>query len=117
MRFILRTRLVASAVAGACAIALLSACGGGDNGEAEIVRGSPAGPLMEQRADSARRAGQSDNAFEFVRYNIDVSGDLPRACLAFSASLDPNRDYSGYLDVSPSSQMRPPFMNSALRPR
>ena len=102
MRFDMAKRYVASAIAGACALSLLAACGGGD-GEAEMVR-STDGPQLEQRRANARRAGQSDADFAFVRYSIDVSGDLPRACLAFSSSLDPNRDYSGYLDISPATQ-------------
>lgn len=103
MTFRLRTKFIATAIAGACALGLLSACGGGNNGEAEMVRGQQ-GPELQQRRAGAPRAGQSDADFSFVRYNIDVSGDLPRACLAFSSSLDPNRDYSGYIDVSPSTQ-------------
>ncbi len=102
MRFDMAKKYVASAIAGACALSLLAACGGGD-GEAEMVR-STDGPQLEQRSANARRAGQSDADFAFVRYSIDVSGDLPRACLAFSSSLDPNRDYSGYLDISPATQ-------------
>ena len=76
-------RAVALGVAGAVAAASLAACGpAAGSGQAEVVQGKDQGPRLETRQAGSRRAGPvSPREFEFVRYNIDVSQDLPRACL------------------------------------
>jgi alpha-2-macroglobulin len=98
-------RRLALGVAGALAAAALSSCGrSGD--DAAATRGDPDGPRLELRQPGSKRAGQADpRDFAFVRYAIDVSQDLPRACLTFSSTLDPQRDYSPYVDVSPATQI------------
>jgi hypothetical protein len=80
----------------------LSACGGqGAGDEAQVLVGKGDGPAFESRQPGSRRPGaQAAGEFEFVRYAIDVSSDQPRACLTFSSSLDPARDYEPFLTVS-----------------
>ncbi|MEZ5936587.1 MAG: alpha-2-macroglobulin [Hyphomonadaceae bacterium] len=84
--------------AASLAMAALTACGGGD--KAAELRDGPDGPQLTQRAENARRAAtQSSRDFEFVRYAIDVSENLPRACLTFSSTLDEEKDYSPYVEM------------------
>ncbi|MDR2213695.1 MAG: alpha-2-macroglobulin family protein, partial [Pseudomonadales bacterium] len=64
------------------------------------------GPALEARAaDAPRAAAQAPGEFAFVRYHMDVSGTRPRACLSFSSTLDPARDYTPYLSVEPATQI------------
>ena len=99
-------RAVSLGVAGAVAAASLAACGGPGGGEAEVVQGKDQGPRLETRQAGSRRAGPiSPREFEFVRYDIDVAQDLPRACLTFSTTLDPAKDYRPYVDVQPATQI------------
>src|SRR5690606_17184693 len=71
-----------------------------------LLQGKAEGPRLETRDAGARRAGPvSAREFEFLRYAIDVSQNLPRACLTFSTSLDPARDYRPYVAVSPATQI------------
>ena len=77
----------------------LQACGGPAGGNnAEMVIGKDQGPQLETRKGNSPRAGGSGE-FEFVRYAIDVTRDLPRACLTFSSTLNPATDYRPFLDL------------------
>lgn len=100
-------RALPLAAAGALSLLVLAACGQGDKGgDATLVLGQDQGPRMDVRAGGARRAGDPGSRdFEFVRYAIDVSQDQPRACLAFSSTLDPTRDYAPYVEVTPAAQV------------
>jgi uncharacterized protein YfaS (alpha-2-macroglobulin family) len=85
----------------------LAGCGRSiDKPNAAAVVGRLGGPPLENRPADARRQSP-DNARDlaFVRYSIDVSKDLPRACLAFNASLDPQKDYAPFIAVSPQTQI------------
>ncbi|MDP3736944.1 MAG: alpha-2-macroglobulin [Hyphomonadaceae bacterium] len=100
-------RAISLGIAGVIAAATLASCGGpAGSGEANIVQGKDQGPRLDVRQAGSKRAGPiSPREFEFLRYNIDVSQDLPRACLAFSTTLDPQKDYRPYVDVSPQTQI------------
>ena len=86
-------RAVAVAAAGVLSAISLSACGGAAGGnDAKAVLGEDQGPQLETRQANAPRAGGSGE-FEFLRYTIDVTRDQPKACLGFSAGLNPQTDY------------------------
>jgi hypothetical protein len=75
-----------------------AACDQTQRGEA--LSGEADGPSLRLRDAEARRAGlAASGAFAFMRYEIRVDGDQPQACLIFSSSLDPDRDYSGFIGV------------------
>jgi uncharacterized protein YfaS (alpha-2-macroglobulin family) len=60
------------------------------------------GVAVAQRAASAPRAvPETSGRFEYLRYAVDTSDVTPRACLTFSAPLDPARDYSAYVALDP----------------
>lgn len=60
------------------------------------------GELLSPRAADAPRAEpEAPNAFEYVRYNVDSTGEAPAICLAFTAPLDPETDYAPYIAVTP----------------
>jgi uncharacterized protein YfaS (alpha-2-macroglobulin family) len=92
-------RALSTATVGALAALALQACGGPSAGtNADVVMGKDQGPQLETRkSDSPRATGSKE--FEFVRYSIDVSRDLPRACLTFSSTLNPTTDYRPFLDL------------------
>ncbi|MEM1086328.1 MAG: alpha-2-macroglobulin [Pseudomonadota bacterium] len=92
----------------------LAACGGNNDtpdippppeetGMGEIVERSRSDQVAadQRERERQRRAARSGEAdFEYVRYAPDTSGDLPKACLVFSAPLDPAADYSVFVDLS-----------------
>ncbi|MEM1390086.1 MAG: alpha-2-macroglobulin, partial [Pseudomonadota bacterium] len=51
-----------------------------------------------ERQRLAARSGTAD--FEYIRYRPDTSGDLPKACLVFSAPLDADADYSIFVELT-----------------
>lgn len=62
------------------------------------------GVELEARAASAPRAkAQTSKDFEYVRYSVDTSQASPKACLSFSAALDPKTDYSAYVTLEPAA--------------
>lgn len=92
-------RAMAVAAAGVLSAISLSACGGAAGGnDAKAVLGEDQGPQLETRQANAPRAGGSGE-FEFLRYTIDVTRDQPKACLGFSAGLNPQTDYRPYVDM------------------
>lgn len=92
-------RAVAVAAAGVLSAISLSACGGAAEGnDAKALLGEDQGPQLETRQANAPRAGGSGE-FEFLRYTIDVTRDQPKACLGFSAGLNPQTDYRPYVDM------------------
>lgn len=83
------------ALAGALAgIGLLTGCdrqGDAPSGE---------GPRLEARsADAPRPEPVISDRFEYLRYAAEVQGDAPRLCLVFSGALDPDVDYSAYVEI------------------
>ncbi|MCI4644953.1 MAG: alpha-2-macroglobulin family protein [Hyphomonadaceae bacterium] len=89
----------------------MAACGGGsetpDPGGVEIEE--PLGDLVErserdqraaERRERLRQRAIAENEvdFSYYRYRIDTGGDTPVACFVFSAPLDPELDYSPYVD-------------------
>ncbi len=99
-------RALSYGAAGVFAAAILASCGGPGGGNADVVRGKDQGPRLETRQANAKRAGApTSKEFEFVRYSIDVSKDLPQACLTFSTTLDKAKDYRPYVAVSPQTQI------------
>ncbi|MEZ6028344.1 MAG: alpha-2-macroglobulin [Hyphomonadaceae bacterium] len=99
-------RALKYAAATALSALVLQACGGGsgDPSQAASVKGEDQGPMMETRQGNAARAAGSGE-FEFVRYTIDVNGDLPKACLVFSSTLSPTTDYRPYVDMGDGPQI------------
>ena len=98
-------RVLSLAMAGAVAALALASCGKPGGGtDASVVNGKPNGPQMAERLATAKRA-QAGNPrdFSFMRYSIDVSKDLPRACLIFNTSLDPKKDYKPFVAVNPNA--------------
>ncbi len=53
----------------------------------------------EQRRQEA--AAEAEKAFTYFRYHIDTSGTDPRACFVFSGALDPDVDYTPFVDLRP----------------
>ena len=98
-------RALKYAAAATIAVLALQACGpsASDPNQAASVKGDDQGPQMETRQGNSARAGSTE--FEFVRYTIDVTGDLPRACLAFSSTLSPTTDYRPYVDMGDGPQI------------
>ncbi|MDR0780594.1 MAG: alpha-2-macroglobulin family protein, partial [Pseudomonadales bacterium] len=99
---------VALGVTSIVAALALTGCGepSGAAGAAQVVTGAAEGPRLQTRPAEARRANAAvANDFAFVRYSIDVTQTVPRACLTFSSTLDPARDYTPYLNVAPATQI------------
>ena len=82
--------------------AALAGCGGPTTeNTAQVLIGKGEGPTLESRQSGSRRPGAgASGEFEFVRYAIDVASDQPRACLTFSSTLDPERDYEPFITLS-----------------
>ncbi|MEM1037618.1 MAG: alpha-2-macroglobulin [Pseudomonadota bacterium] len=92
----------------------LAACGGNDDtqdippppaetGVGEVVERSRSDQVAADQRERERQrlaARSGESAFEYVRYAPDTSGDLPKACLVFSAPLDPDADYSVFVELS-----------------
>ena len=87
-------RLGAFALAASLA---LSACG--ERGEREPDRQAGEALLQSRSADAPRAGAEAVQDFEYLRYSAEVTGRQPRLCLAFSAPLDPEIDYSAYVSV------------------
>jgi len=89
------TRLLGLA-AGACAL-LLVACGETPAPEAPTSSGA----LLQSRGENAPRAeAPAANGLEYLRYAVNTESATPQLCLTFSAALDPETDYSAYVDVN-----------------
>ena len=96
----------------ACILAI-SACGGSEQSqpvdsdevlqEGEIVprdrRSIRAAENRERRRQEAIE--EAEARFSYFRYRIDVSESQPKACFVFSDSLDPEVDYSPYVEFRP----------------
>lgn len=91
----------------------MAACGGGENDgpteDAGVLRDGEVVPRnrSEQRA-AVRRERQRQAAiaeaeadFTYFRYRMDVSEAQPKACFVFSDPLDPETDYSPYVEFRP----------------
>jgi hypothetical protein len=88
----------------------LAACGGGnktsddvppppEETEGQVVERSRSDQVAADRRERERQRlaqRQGEGRFAYVRYAPDTSDALPKACLVFSESLDPNVDYSIY---------------------
>jgi len=82
-------------IAGLAGAMVLAACG---NDPAPEPSGE--GPALESRsAEAPRAAPEVSSRFEYLRYAADTDGDAPRLCLTFSGPLDPDADYSAYVEV------------------
>lgn len=87
---------VSALAAGALAL-ILTACGDSPAPESEPSEGA----LLIGRAENAPRAGAPEpEGFEYLRYAVNTQSATPQLCLTFSAALDPETDYSAYVDVN-----------------
>ncbi|WP_084417945.1 alpha-2-macroglobulin family protein [Henriciella litoralis] len=97
---------------------LLAACGGGNDTPAPLPPEQTDGTVVERsRSDQVaaerrererqRLAEAEEGGFVYFRYAPDTSGLKPRACLVFSQPLDPDVDYSTYVNMRPS--VRPAY--------
>ena len=93
-------------------IAVLAACGGGkdkdgpapvETPEGTVITRSPADNVAARRREERRQkaAAAAEQDFTYFRYRIDTSTDQPLACFVFSAPLDPEADYSPYVEFRP----------------
>ena len=92
-------------------IAALAACGGDKadkpsdvaSEEGTIVTRSPADNVAARQRERRRQAAQAEaeQDFSYFRYRIDTSTEQPLACFVFSAPLDPEADYSPYVEFRP----------------
>lgn len=86
-------------LAGAAALLFASAC------EEQTGPDQPAasGALLQSRdADAPRAARGEAQDFDYLRYAVNTDSATPQLCLTFSAALDPQTDYSAYVDVNES---------------
>ncbi|MAK61461.1 MAG: alpha-2-macroglobulin [Ponticaulis sp.] len=79
-----------------------------DTNETSTVpaQGETRDAATQRRIDERERlrqaaADKNDSEFGYLRYRTDTSGAAPLACLSFSSPLDPETDYSPYVEVSP----------------
>ena len=101
---------VLSALASA-AMLVLAACGGsqtvtqpGEDSDAQmLVERSPADEAAARKREEARQRAReaAEQEFSYFRYRIDTSNEQPLACFVFSAALDPQKDYSPYVEFRP----------------
>lgn len=103
-----------SVFAAAVLFTVLSACGGGgsetDTPPPAVDIAAPKGEIVERsrrdqeavlRRERQRQAAanKAEEDFAFFRYRIDVSDATPKACLVFSSALDPQVDYSPFIEI------------------
>ena len=86
---------------------LLSSSGSEASSGSSGARDAQSLRRIEER-DRLRQEASAANEqdFGFLRYRADTSGAAPLACLAFSAPLNPETDYSTYVEVSPAGRQR-----------
>ncbi|MCB9961090.1 MAG: alpha-2-macroglobulin [Hyphomonas sp.] len=111
LHFIPGRRGYAKAAMAALLLGVLAACGGGGKttkpSEADnvgtVVQLSPADNVAAKQREKRRQAAVEarEQDFTYFRYRIDTSGDDPLACFVFSAALDPEADYSPYVEFRP----------------
>ncbi|MFW6300874.1 MAG: MG2 domain-containing protein, partial [Oceanicaulis sp.] len=84
-----------SLVAGAGAL-LVAACGDGPAPDRPAGDGAP----LQSRPENAPRADTPQaEGFDYLRYAVNTDSATPQLCLTFSDALDPQTDYSAYVDV------------------
>ncbi len=102
----------------AALISVVAACGGGGDDPTpvppeevggEIVERSRSDQVAAERREKERQRllAAEENKFVYFRYAPDTSGEAPRACLVFSAALDPDTDYATYIKMRPA--VRPAY--------
>jgi uncharacterized protein YfaS (alpha-2-macroglobulin family) len=76
--------------------AALAACDPANGPDAPASQG----PVLSPRdADAPRAADTVSDQFEYLRYAINTQSPAPELCLTFSAPLDPDVDYSAYIEI------------------
>lgn len=93
------------------ALLLVAACGGsqtsrepGEDSDAQVlVERSPADEAAARKREEDRQRAReaAEQEFSYFRYRIDTSNEQPLACFVFSAALDPQIDYSPYVEFRP----------------
>ena len=90
----------------------VTACGGGNEQPVEETDGFSDGEIVTRDRRAVRAAQSRDRkrqaaieaaeaGFTYFRYRIDVSEAQPKACFVFSDALDPETDYSPYVEFRP----------------
>ncbi|MAP96156.1 MAG: alpha-2-macroglobulin [Ponticaulis sp.] len=69
--------------------------------QTETQDGATLRRIEERERLRQEAAARNEEDFGFLRYRTDTSGAAPLACLAFSAPLNSEIDYSTYVDVKP----------------
>lgn len=93
-------------------LAFATACGGGNDKPSSGETASEDGQVVERsrrdqvaaRQREKRRQkliAEKEQEFSYFRYRIDTAGEQPLACFVFSAALDPDVDYSPYIEFRP----------------
>lgn len=86
-------RLLPGLIAGFALLVLTACGGGGDSPETDDVQAS------DETQNTPARSSVDPDGFDFIRYETDLSGQLPQLCLVFTQALDPDTDYTAYLDI------------------
>lgn len=105
------TRALMGTLCAALVFGLVAACGGNDpvpdvivdSDQGQIVERSRRDVVAARKRDEKRQEmlAQQDQEFSYFRYKIDTRGEQPLACFVFSAALDPDVDYSPYIEFRP----------------
>jgi hypothetical protein len=109
--FVSGGRGIGRTLVAAVLIAALAACGGDKetrtpdtpSDEGTIVTRSPSDNVAARQRERRRQAAQAEaeQDFTYFRYRIDTGTEQPLACFVFSAPLDPETDYSPYVEFRP----------------
>jgi len=76
--------------------AALAACDPAGEPDAPSAQGPQ---LTPRAADAPRAPDPASDQFEYLRYAINSESAPPELCLTFSAPLDPQVDYSAYIEI------------------
>ena len=61
--------------------------------------------LRDRSAGARRPEPEYPDRFDYLRYRIDVAGSQPSACFVFSQALDPQTDYSPFIELDPATNV------------
>ncbi|MEM9740274.1 MAG: alpha-2-macroglobulin [Pseudomonadota bacterium] len=96
----------------------LAACGSGGGSDTPVDLAAvedPEGDIVERsrrdqnaanrrERERQRIAADNESDFSYFRYRVDTAGDTPVACFVFSSPLDPETDFSPFVEFRPAFQ-------------